>query len=179
MNAPLFRDLPDRERYGEGGASGDLAEAKALAFFDAIDKPLQDFGPKHIPMDRPVNLSWPERIRQMPDFLGWGYFIEVQGCWANKIIFKPDKLYSLLEWEMEMPVWFCVYIQKTDEILLAPLHTVLWACADERTQCIVLDEGTSTEKYAFEVPIEVLLEVRVHDAFAVDRYLKEKTKRRS
>lgn len=177
MMTPGFRNLEGEERYGEGAASGDLAEAKTLAFFEAIDKPLQDFGPKHIPTDRPVNLSWPDKIRHMPDFLGWGMFVEAQGCWSDHVVVKPDKLKSLLEWEMEMPVWFSVYIQKTDEILIAPLHTLLWACADERSRCIVLDGGTPAEKYAFEVPIEVLLEVRVHDAFAVDKILRDKTKR--
>jgi hypothetical protein len=76
-----------------------------------------------------------------------------------------------------MPVWFSIYIQKTDEVLLAPLHTVLWACADERSQCIVLDEGTHAEKIAYEVPIEVFFEVRVHDANAVNKILKERAKK--
>lgn len=172
-----FRNLPGEERYGEGGASGDLAESKAIAFFDSIDRPLQDFGPKHIPTDRAVNFTWPDKLKHMPDYLGWGKFIEVQGCYADAVIFKPDKLSSLLEWEYEMPVWFAVYIQKTDEILLAPLHTVLWACADERSQCIVLDEGTHSEKFAFEVPLEVFLDVRVHDAMAVDKILRDKTRK--
>lgn len=113
----------------------------------------------------------------MPDFLGYGMFIEVQGCWSDHVVVKPDKLYTLLEWDAEMPVWFSIYIQKTDEILLAPLHTILWACADERSKCIILDEGTLSQKFAYEVPIEVLLDVRVSDAFAVDKMLKEKTKK--
>ena len=113
----------------------------------------------------------------MPDFLGWGRFIEAQGCWSDHVVLKPDKLTALLEWDVEMPVWLSIYIQKTDEILLAPLHSILWACADKRSRCIVLDEGTPSEKYAFEVPIEVLLDIRVHDAFAVDRILREKTRR--
>jgi hypothetical protein len=172
-----FRYLDGEQRYGEGAASGDLAEAKTLAYFDAIDKPLQDFGPKHIPTDRSVNLTWPDKIRHMPDFLGWGRFIEAQGCWSDHVVLKPDKLTALLEWDSEMPVWLSIYIQKTDEILLAPLHSVLWACADERSRCIVLDEGTPSQKYAYEVPIEVLLDIRVHDAFAVDKILREKTRR--
>jgi hypothetical protein len=174
-----FRHLEGEERYGEGAASGDLAESKVLAYFDSIDRPLQEFGPKHIPTDRAVNLTWTDKIRHMPDFLGWGKFIEAQGCWSNSVVFKPDKLIALLEWESEMPVWFAVYIQRTDEILIAPLHTVLWSCVDERSQCILLDEGTHAQKYAYEVPIEVLLDVRVHDAFAVDKMLREKTRRRS
>jgi len=174
-----FRHLEGEERYGEGAASGDLAESKVLAYFDSIDRPLQEFGPKHIPTDRAVNLTWTDKIRHMPDFLGWGKFIEAQGCWSDSVVFKPDKLVALLEWESEMPVWFAVYIQRTDEILIAPLHTVLWSCVDERSQCILLDEGTHAQKYAYEVPIEVLLDVRVHDAFAVDKMLREKTRRRS
>jgi hypothetical protein len=178
MTASGFRYLDGEDRYGEGAASGDLAEAKTLEYFDSIDRPLQDFGPKHIPTDRAVNLTWPAKIRHMPDFLGWGKFVEAQGCWADKVVFKPEKLAALLEWEVEMPVWFSIYIQKTDEILLAPLNTVLWACADTRSQCIVLDEGTPAEKIAYEVPLEVMFDVRVHDALAVDKILRERAKRR-
>lgn len=172
-----FRSLDGEQRYGAGAASGDLAEEKVAAYLDSIDRPVQDFGPKHIPTDRTVNLTWTDKIRHMPDFLGWGRFIEAQGCWASSVVFKPDKLLALTEWDAEMPVWFGIYIQKTDEVLFAPLHTVLWACVDERSQCVLLDEGTASEKYAYEVPIEVLLDVRVTDAFAVDKLLREKTKR--
>lgn len=177
MTASGFRYLDGEDRYGANGASGDLAEAKTLAYFDSIDRPLQEFGPKHIPTDRAVNLTWTSKIRHMPDFLGWGKFIESQGCWSDKVVFKPNKLAALLEWDLEMPVWFSIYIQKTDEIILAPLHTILWACADERSQCILLDEGTYAEKEAYEVPLEVFFDVRVHDALAVDKILREKTKR--
>ncbi len=172
-----FRYLDNESRFGEGAPSGDLAEEKTLNFFRSIEKPLQEFGPKHIPTDRSINLTWTEKVRLMPDFLGYGMFIEVQGCWSDHVVVKPDKLYTLLEWDAEMPVWFSIYIQKTDEILLAPLHTIMWACADERSKCIILDEGTLSQKFAYEVPIEVLLDVRVSDAFAVDKMLKEKTKK--
>jgi hypothetical protein len=104
-------------------------------------------------------------------------FIEVQGCWYDHVVVKPDKLHTLLEWDAEMPVWFSIYIQKTDELLFTSLHTLLWACVDERSRSILLDEGTTSEKYAFEVPIEVLLDVRVSDAFAVDKMLKDKIKK--
>jgi hypothetical protein len=172
-----FRYLDGESRYGEGAPSGNLAEEKTLNYFKSINKPLQEFGPKHIPTDLSINLTWTEKVRRMPDYLGYGMFIEVQGCWYDHVVVKPDKLHTLLEWDAEMPVWFSIYIQKTDELLFTSLHTLLWACVDERSRSILLDEGTTSEKYAFEVPIEVLLDVRVSDAFAVDKMLKDKIKK--
>ena len=172
-----FRDLDGESRYGAGSAAGDLAESKLSEFMASIDRPLQDFGPKHIPTGHAQPMTWTDKVRHMPDFLGWGKFWEAQGCYDKVITFKPDKLIALMEWDAELPVWFGIYIQKTDEVLICPLWTVLWACADERSQCIVLDADTKGEKYAYEVPIEVLLDVRVVDALAVDRAVREKSKR--
>jgi len=172
-----FHELDGESRYGEGAMAGDLAEAKVKEFMASIDRPVHDFGPKHVPTDRAQATTWTEKIRHAPDFLGWGKFIEVQGCYSGTVLFKPDKLAALMEWDAEMPVWFAVYIQSTDEVLICPLQTVIWACADSRSQCIVLDEGTRGEKTAYQVPIEILLDVRVADSFAVDRVIREKTKR--
>lgn len=172
-----YHELDGESRYGEGALAGDLAEAKVKEFMASIDRPVHDFGPKHVPTDRAQATTWTEKIRHAPDFLGWGKFIEVQGCYASYVIFKPDKLNALLEWDLEMPVWFGIYIQSTDEVIICPLLTVLWACADERSRCITLDAGTRGEKTAYEVPIEALLDVRVTDAFAIDRVLREKAKR--
>jgi len=176
MNAS-FHELDGEARYGEGAMAGDLAESKVKEFMSSIDRPVHDFGPKHVPTDRAQATTWTEKIRHVPDFLGWGKFIEVQGCYADHVLFKPDKLGALIEWDLEMPVWFAVYIQSTDEILICPLLTVLWACGDSRSRCVVLDAGTRGEKTAYEVPIEVLLDVRVSDAFALDRVMREKSKR--
>jgi hypothetical protein len=175
---PAFHELEGEHRYGEGAMAGDLAEAKVREFMESIDRPVQDYGAKHVPTDRAQATTWTPKIRHTPDFLGWGRFIEAQGCYSDRLLFKVDKLAALEEWAQEMPVWFGLYIQKTDEVILAPLETVLWACADERSQSVVLDAGTRGEKYAYEVPIEVLLDVRVADAFAVDRAIREKRKRK-
>lgn len=173
-----FRDLSGEERYGAGAPAGDTAESKVSEYMASIDRPVVDFGPKHIPTDRAMAMTWTAKMRHAPDYLGWGKFIEVQGCWSDTVVFKPDKLAALMEWANEMPVWFAIYIQKTDEVLLCPLETAIWACADERSQCIVLDENTKGEKYAYEVPIEALLNLRVHDSFAVDRAIREKLKKK-
>lgn len=174
-----FHDLTGEQRYGADSMAGDLAEAKVAEFMASIDRPIQDFGPKRVPTERAQATTWTRKVRHMPDFLGWGKFIEAQGCYTGNVLFKPDKLEALMEWDMEMPVWFAIYIQKTDEVILCPISTVLWACHDERSRCIVLDADTKGEKLAFEVPIEVLLDVRVSDAFAVDRTIREKSKRAS
>lgn len=172
-----YRDLTGEERYGSGSLSGDTAEDKVKSFMASIDRPVQEFGPKHVPTERAQAMSWTSKVRHTPDFLGWGKFIETQGCWSDHVIFKPDKLTALSEWNLEMPVWFAIYIQKTDEIILCPFETVLWSCYDSRSETIVLDEGTRGEKVAFKVPIEVLLEVKVKDSFAVDRKNREREKK--
>jgi hypothetical protein len=175
---PAYHELDGENRYGAESMAGDLAEEKVRQFMDSIDRPVQDFGPKRVPTERAQATTWSDKVRHTPDFLGWGRFIEAQGCYSDRILFKVDKLIALEEWAQEMPVWFALYVQKTDEIILAPLETVMWACADERSQLVLLDAGTRGEKYAYEVPIEVLLDVRVADAFAVDRAIREKRKRK-
>jgi len=172
-----FHELTGEQRYGQGALAGDTAEDKVREFMASIDRPVQDFGPKHVPTERAQAMSWPAKIRHTPDFLGWGKFIETQGCWSDHVIFKPDKLDALAEWNLEMPVWLAIYVQKTDEVIICPLETVVWACHDPLSEAIILDEGTKGEKVAYKVPIEVLLNVRVHDAFAVDRHNREKAKR--
>lgn len=172
-----YHELDSMSRYGEGAVAGDTAEDKVRAFMDSIDRPVQDFGPKHVPTERAQAMSWTRKVRHMPDFLGWGKFIEVQGCWSDKVIFKVEKLEALSEWNMEMPVWFAIYVQSTDEIILCPFETVLWSMYDSRSQYMILDENTRGQKEAYSVPIEVLFEVRVKDAFAADRANREKAKR--
>lgn len=172
-----YHEMSGEERYGAGAIAGDTAEEKVRQFMESIDRPVQDFGPKHVPTERAQAMSWPAKIRHMPDFLGWGKFIEAQGCWNDSVIFKVDKLEALAEWDTEMPVWFAIYIQATDEVIVCPFNTVVWSCHDQRSEYIVLDAGTRGEKEAFRVPIEVLLDVRVSDAFAVDRHNREKARR--
>lgn len=172
-----FKDLKGEERYGEGARAGDLAESKTMEFMESIDRPVQHFGAKHVPTERAQATTWTPKIRHAPDFLGWGKFFEVQGCWNEHVIFKTDKLEALLAWDAEMPVWYAIYIQATDEILICPLQTVLWACSDTRSRSILLDEGTRAEKHAFEVPIAVLLEVRVRDAMELHRVTKERKRK--
>ena len=175
--SPTFRELAGEQRYGAGTIAGDTAEDKVRTFMDSIDRPVVDFGPKRVPTERAQARSWTLKVRHMPEFLGWGKFIEAQGCWSDAVIFKVDKLESLAEWDREMPVWFGIYVQLTDEVILCPFNTALWACYDTRSQYMILDAGTRGEKEAYRVPIEVLLDVRVSDAFAVDRHLREKAKR--
>ena len=175
---PAYHELDGESRYGAESMAGDLAEQKVREFMASIDRPVQDYGPKRVPTERAQATTWTPKIRHTPDFLGWGRFIEAQGCYSDNLLFKIDKLAALEEWAWEMPVWFGLYVQKTDEVILAPLETVLWACMDERSQVVVLDAGTRGEKFAYEVPIEVLLDVRVSDAFAVDRANREKRKRK-
>jgi hypothetical protein len=171
-----FRDLPGHLRYGANAPAGDESEQKVKEFMASIDRPVQEFGPKRVPTERGQALTWTPMVRHAPDFLGWGKFIEVQTCYSKSIVFKKDKLNVLKYWDIIMPVWFAVYVKKTDEIILASLFTVLWACQDQRTQSITLDKGTRGEKEAFEVPIEVMLEVMVNDAFAVDREIRRVNK---
>jgi hypothetical protein len=169
-----FKDLKGEARYGEGAMAGDLAEAKVMEFMESIERPVQHFGAKHVPTERAQATTWTPKIRHAPDFLGWAKFFEVQGCWNKHVIFKVDKLECLLAWDAEMPVWYAIYIQATDEIIVCPLQTVLWACNDSRTTPITLDIGTRAEKQAYEVPLEVLLDVRVKDSMELHRLTKGK-----
>lgn len=172
-----YHNLTGEQRYGSGAIAGDIAEEKVRQFMASIDRPVQDFGPKHVPTERAQAMSWTPKIRHTPDFLGWGKFIETQGCWSDHVIVKPDKLDALAEWNLEMPVWMAIYVQKTDEVIICPLETIVWACHDSRSEAIILDEGTRGQKEAYKVPVEVLFEIRVGDAFAVDRTNREKAKR--
>jgi len=172
-----FRELSGEERYGANAPAGDESEQKVREFMDSIDRPVQEFGPKRVPTERAQALTWTPMIRHAPDFLGWGKFIEVQTCYSKSVVFKEEKLQVLQDWAMMMPVWFAIYVKKTNEVILLPLETAVWACYDSRSEYIVLDKGTKGEKMAFEVPIEVLFEVRVHDAFAVDRERKKEIKK--
>jgi hypothetical protein len=169
-----YMDLPAQDRYGADAIAGDLAESKVAAVLAALDRPIHDFGPKRVDTSRAQAMTWPKEIRHMPDYLGFGRFIEVQGSNGDVVLFKEDKLNALVFWNALMPVWFGIYNTSTDEVLFADLASVLWACHHERAYRLTLDEGTRAEKQAFEVPIDVLYQVRFENAFAAEKAIRKK-----
>jgi hypothetical protein len=170
--SPQFRDKKGLDRYGAGSMAGDLAEAKvAEACKTILDRPVQEFGPKHVDTSRAQQMTWPEVVRYMPDFLGFGRFIEAQGSGGSSVVFKDQKLEALLFWHTLMPVWFGIYNQATDEVIFADLPSILWACHHPDTRRITLDEGTRAEKKAYDVPLSLLYQVRYRDAFAAEKAL--------
>lgn len=161
-----FHMLDGLDRYGADGMAGDLAESKVSAVCEARNRPLQPFGPRRVPTERAQHTTWVDVVRHSPDFLEWGRFMEVQGSDGNTIIFKAGKLQALSWWDTLMPVFFGIYLQAQDEVLFCDLPTVLWAIAHEDSEEMILDPDTRNPKQAWRVPVAVLKERLVTDAFA-------------
>jgi hypothetical protein len=177
MSVP-YHELSGLDRYGEDALAGDLAERKVSEVMAAMNRPCVDFGPKRVSTERGQQTTWPEIVRHAPDYLGWNRFIECQGFGKSRqIIFKENKLQSLLFWHSFMPVWFGLYDAITDEVVFADLPTILWACSHPSSTPIVLDAGNKGEKMAYSVPIDLLHERLFNNAFEAERINKGKAKR--
>ena len=161
-----FYEQSGINRYGENAMAGDLAESKVSQVLEALDRPVASFGPRRVSTARAQQMTWDRRIRHAPDFLGWGRFIEAQGSNGRTVIFKQEKLEDLTWWQSIMPVFFGLYLQAQDEVVFCDLPSVLWALAHPETKELILDGDTRYPKQAWEIPVPVLLERRVKDAFA-------------
>lgn len=146
--------------------AGDLAESKVEKVLSDMDRPVASFGPRRVSTARAQQMTWERRIRHAPDFLGWGRFIEVQGSNGSYVIFKQEKLEDLSWWSTVMPVFFGIYLQAQDQVIFCDLASVLWAISHETSEELVLDGDTRYPKQAWKVPVSVLMERRVIDAFA-------------
>lgn len=166
MTEGRFYEKPSLERVGEEGMAGDLAESKVEQAMAALDRPVHPFGPRRVPTARAQQMTWISVVRHMPDYLGWGKFIEVQGSNGSVVIFKDDKLRALEWWDGLMPVFMAVYLQAQDEMLVCDLPTIRWAIAQPTSKQLILDADTRVPKLAWEVPVGTLLERRVQNAFA-------------
>jgi hypothetical protein len=166
MTKERFYEKNIMDRLGSDGMAGDLAESKVEQVMAAMDRPVHPFGPRRVPMERGQQMTWDPIVRHMPDYLGWGRFIEVQGSNGTVIIFKDDKLRSLEWWDGIMPVFMGIYLQAQDEVMFCDLPTVRWAIAQPNVRQFILDENTRNPKLAWEVPVSVLTDRRVKDAFA-------------
>jgi hypothetical protein len=161
-----FYDLNVESRLGVDGQAGDLAESKVREVCAAMDRPLVDFGPKRVALERGQQTTWTPIIRHAPDYLGWGRFIEVQGSDGRHIIFKESKLSALTYWDAIMPVFLGIYLQSRDEVLFCDLPTVTWAIAHDDSEELILDADTRAPKTAWKVPVSVLEERLTVDCFA-------------
>lgn len=166
MTENRFYEQSGINRYGENAMAGDLAEAKVSQVLEAMDRPVASFGPRRVSTARAQQMTWDRRVRHAPDFLGWGRFIEAQGSNGVYVIFKQEKLEDLTWWHSIMPVFFGIYLQAQDEVIFCDLPSVLWALAHKDAEELILDADTRYPKQAWKVPVEVLLERRVKDAFA-------------
>jgi hypothetical protein len=169
-----FYELDTEQRLGLDAQAGDLAESKVRQVMAAMDRPLVDFGPKRVDLARAQQTTWAKYIRHAPDYLGWGRFIEVQGSDGHSVIFKEDKLDSLVFWDGMMPVFFGIYLQAQDSVYFCDLATVLWAIAHEEAEEMILDADSRSPKQAWRVPVPVLMERLTTDAFAASKALKGK-----
>jgi hypothetical protein len=165
-----FYEKSGLERYGADAMAGDLAESKVSETCAAMGRPLADFGPRRVNVERAQHMTWHEVIRHAPDFLQFGRFMEVQGCGrSGEVIFKMGKLNALLFWNSLMPVWFGIYNSHLDEVMFADYASVMWAVTHPDAQHFILDPDTSNPKEAVKVPYTLLLERRVQDAFAAQK----------
>jgi hypothetical protein len=164
-----FYEKQGLDRYGETGMAGDLAEMKVAAVLAAMDRPVQDFGPRRVSTARAQQMTWARVVRHMPDFLGWGRFIEAQGSNGTYVIFKQEKLEDLSWWAGMMPVFVGIYLQAQDEVMFCDLSAIRWAIADPSTEQLTLDEDTRYPKVAWKIQISVLKERRVVDVFAASK----------
>lgn len=167
MNA--FYEQSGLDRYGENAMAGDLAESKVAQVLAAMDRPVQDFGPRRVSTARAQQMTWARVIRHAPDFLGWGRFIEVQGSNGTYVIFKQEKLEDLVWWSGLMPVFMGIYCQAQDEVLFCELSAIRWAIADPSTEELILDKDTRYPKQAWKIPVDLLRERRVVDVFAASK----------
>ena len=152
--------------------AGDLAESKVEQVMAAMDRPVQPFGPRRVSTARAQQMTWDRRVRHAPDFLGWGRFIEVQGSNGSYVIFKHEKLDDLMWWAVLMPVFFGIYLQAQDQVIFCDIASIFWAIAHEDSEELILDKDTRYPKQAWKVPVSVLLERRVVDAFAAAKAAK-------
>lgn len=164
-----FYEKSSLDRIGEDAMAGDLAEAKVEQVMAAMERPVHPFGPRRVPTERAQQMTWTPIVRHMPDFLGWGRFIEVQGSNGTVVIFKDEKLRSLEWWDGIMPVFMGIYLQAQDEVMFCDLPTVRWAIAHPESRELILDGDTRKPKQAWEVPVSVLLQRRVVDSFAANK----------
>ena len=68
-----------------------------------------------------------------------------------------------------MPVFFGIYLQAQDEVIFCDMNAVRWAIAHPDSTELILDKDTQNPKQAFEVPVDVLLQRRVTDAFSANK----------
>lgn len=168
MNAPFYEQSGE-DRYGANAMAGDLAESKVAEVLAAMNRPVANFGPRRVSTERAQQMTWDRVIRHAPDFLGWGRFIEVQGSNGTYVIFKQEKLEDLTWWAGIMPVFFGIYLQAQDKVIFCDLATIVWAIAHADSEELILDADTRYPKQAWKVPVSVLMERRVVDAFAASK----------
>jgi hypothetical protein len=167
-----FYELDTEQRLGIDAQAGDLAEGKVRQVMAAMNRPVVDFGPKRVDLARAQMTTWHKVVRHAPDYLGWGRFIEVQGSDGYGVIFKEDKLESLVFWDTLMPVFFGIYLTSQDSVYFCDLATVLWAIAHEEAEEMILDADSRSPKQAWRVPVPVLMERLTTDCFAASKAAK-------
>jgi hypothetical protein len=144
---------------------------------EQLDRPVVRFGPARVDTGRAQQTTWHPLVRYAPDFLQFGRFIECQGTGGEYIIFKQDKLEALITWNALMPVWFGIYNSSDDTVVFADLSAVLWCIHHPDAEPMMLDKDGKFPKEAWKVPLEILMEVRYHNAFEAQRIESGKKKR--
>lgn len=169
MGETPFYEKTGENRYGADAMAGDLAESKVEEVMAAMDRPVVPFGPRRVSTARAQQMTWDRVVRHAPDFLGWGRFIEAQGSNGTYVIFKEEKIADLTWWASLMPVFLGIYLQPQDTVIFCDLGSVRWALSHPDTEELILDAGTNYPKQAWKVPVSVLMERRVVDAFAASK----------
>ena len=172
--SPRYSDRSRAERL-DNGLAGDPAEEAVVTALRSLGKQPVEFGLRRTPTERALAATLPRMIRHAPDFIIHGRFVEAQGCGVDRTVtFKAEKLDALTDWSALMPVMVGVFVQPDRRVIFADLPAVLWACTHPRSEMTVLDAGTKGEKLAFRVPVSVLLDREVVDAFAAERAVRRR-----
>ena len=176
--SPAYYEQKGEDRYGANSIAGDLAEAAvSKVCAEQLDRPVVRFGPARVDTGRAQQTTWHPMVRHAPDFLQFGRFIECQGTGGDYIIFKRDKVEVLITWNALMPVWFGIYDSSSDVVIFADLAAVLWSIHHPEAEAMMLDKDGKFPKEAWKVPVDVLMQVRYHNAFEAQRIDLGKKKR--
>lgn len=115
-----FKDETFSERFI---TMGDIAETKFEVWADGQ---AVRWGQDKTPFQ---TVTWPEKYRYAPDYIGTTCFYEVQGCGQDQLFkFKLEKLRALGMWAFEFPVKFWLWDSHREKFTVCDLDFVKgWA----------------------------------------------------
>ena len=112
-----FHEQPFATRFAE---MGDEAES---VFEEVCEVAFERYG-----LNRPsvkVN-ELPPFVRYTPDYITTRHLVEVQGFGSdNKVKFKSEKIHSMAEWHLIMPLQVFIYHRQTDAWCIVPFSELV------------------------------------------------------